>query len=384
MRYGFIFVVIAVLCVGGRCLAEDSPKADPKPSAKREAVYRLFDEWKKVVAEMLKVTQSHLSARGNDRKEIEQKFDKLLAKGEKIRSQLLKAAEAYYCEAPGADRQVEEFLVIEVNRCFSRDDFEKAYQLANMLIEHGCKVKELYLWGGISALCINQLDTAEEYLSEAVKRGVQLKTKKGDPLDPTVNLFQLDPRPFKKRWKDEQEIRKKEAKADDLPRVLIKTNKGDIVVELFENEAPNTVANFITLVEKGFYNGLTFHRVLPGFVIQGGCPHGNGTGGPGYTIACECGRKDHRNHFRGSLSMARGTQPDTGGSQFFLTLSPTAHLDGKHTVFGRVIKGMDVLSKIRKRDPSDPKATLAAPDEIIEMRVLRKRPHPYEVKKITK
>ena len=112
----------------------------------------------------------------------------------------------------------------------------------------------------------------------------------------------------------------------------MKTSEGDIEIELFENEAPNTVLNFITLVDKGFYNGLKFHRVLPGFMAQGGDPKGDGTGGPGYTIPCECYQPDHRLHFRGSLSMAHAGR-DTGGSQFFLTFVPTQHLDGMHTGF---------------------------------------------------
>ncbi|MBN2579428.1 MAG: peptidylprolyl isomerase [Pirellulales bacterium] len=184
---------------------------------------------------------------------------------------------------------------------------------------------------------------------------------------------------MKKNWEAEEKIRKKEAQADDLPRVLIKTNKGDMVVELFENEAPNTVANFITLAEKGFYNGLTFHRVLPGFMAQGGDPSGNGTGGPGYSIPCECFQPNHRLHFRGTLSMAHAGR-DTGGSQFFICFAPALQLDGRHTVFGRVIKGFDVLAKIQRRDPQDPNAP--DPDKIVEMQVLRKRDHEYTVKKV--
>ena len=184
---------------------------------------------------------------------------------------------------------------------------------------------------------------------------------------------------FKKAWDKEQKIREAESKADDLPRVLLKTNKGDIEIELFENEAPNTVANFITLVEKGFYNGLTFHRVLANFMAQGGDPRGDGTGGPGYTIPCECYQPNFRLHFRGSLSMANAGR-DTGGSQFFITFVPTDYLDGKHTVFGRVIKGFDVLAKIQRRDPEE--ANPPDPDKIIEAKVLRKRPHEYKVKKM--
>ena len=121
---------------------------------------------------------------------------------------------------------------------------------------------------------------------------------------------------------------------------------GDIVIELFDKEAPGTVQNFIDLINKGFYNGLRFHRVIPGFVAQGGCPNGNGTGGPDYTIKDELIGNPHK-HERGALSMAhRG--PNTGGSQFFIVYEPQPHLDGVHTVFGKVIEGMDVVDGIHQ------------------------------------
>lgn len=133
------------------------------------------------------------------------------------------------------------------------------------------------------------------------------------------------------------------------PIVEIKTVHGVMRIEMFAKEAPNTVSNFLSLIEKRFYDGLTFHRVIEDFMIQGGCPRGDGTGGPGYTIKCETGRTNPHKHQRGSLSMAhRGL--DTGGSQFFVCHAPQPHLDGKHTVFGRVIEGLDVLDKIRKGD----------------------------------
>lgn len=133
-----------------------------------------------------------------------------------------------------------------------------------------------------------------------------------------------------------------------MKKAIIKTEKGDITLELFPNEAPGTVANFEKLANKGFYDGLTFHRVIPDFVIQGGCPNGNGTGGPGYTIKCETEGNPHK-HGIGALSMAHAGK-DTGGSQFFITHSPQPHLDGVHTVFGQVIEGMDVVYKIRQGD----------------------------------
>lgn len=186
----------------------------------------------------------------------------------------------------------------------------------------------------------------------------------------------------KENWAKEKKIREAEAKADDLPRVQLKTTKGDIVVELFENEAPNTVKNFVSLVENKFYNDVVFHRVLPGFMAQGGDPKGTGLGGPGYTIPDECAGSEHRLHFRGSLSMAHSDQPDSGGSQFFLTFVPTSHLDGKHTVFGRVISGFDVLAKLKRIDPRY--STSGTADKIIEAKVVRKRSHPYDAKDVKK
>ncbi|WP_094227904.1 peptidylprolyl isomerase [Methanolobus psychrotolerans] len=133
-----------------------------------------------------------------------------------------------------------------------------------------------------------------------------------------------------------------------MKKAIIETDKGNIVLELFEKDAPKTVANFEKLIKEGFYDGLTFHRVLPNFVIQGGCPKGNGTGGPGYSIKCET-KGNPRKHGKGALSMAHAGK-DTGGSQFFITHSPQPHLDGVHTVFGQVIEGMEVVNRIKAKD----------------------------------
>lgn len=133
-------------------------------------------------------------------------------------------------------------------------------------------------------------------------------------------------------------------------KAVIDTVRGAMTVEFYEKDAPNTVANFVKLAKSGFYDGLNFHRVIPEFVIQGGCPHGTGAGGPGYTIKCET-TGENQYHDRGVLSMAHaGT--DTGGSQFFICHSRknTAHLDRKHTCFGRVIEGLDVIDAIKPKD----------------------------------
>ncbi|WNS44432.1 peptidylprolyl isomerase [Paenibacillus sp. MMS20-IR301] len=123
-------------------------------------------------------------------------------------------------------------------------------------------------------------------------------------------------------------------------------NGNVVLIDLFEQDAPNTVANFEKLANDGFYNGLVFHRVIPGFVAQGGCPNGTGTGGPGYTINCEINPNKHE---RGSLAMAHAGK-NTGGSQFYIVYSPQPHLDGVHTVFGKVVEGMDQVDAFKGRD----------------------------------
>ncbi len=130
----------------------------------------------------------------------------------------------------------------------------------------------------------------------------------------------------------------------------IHTKKGVMKIEFFEEDAPNTVKNFVDLANDGYYDGLTFHRVIPNFVIQGGCPKGDGTGGPGYQIDCELDG-DNQHHDRGVLSMAHAGR-NTGGSQFFIchNRDNTAHLDRNHTVFGKVVDGLEVIDQIREDD----------------------------------
>lgn len=182
-------------------------------------------------------------------------------------------------------------------------------------------------------------------------------------------------------WVTEEALRAAEATADDLPRVeLVIERPGaesaegttTIVLELFENSAPNTVANFIDLVGKEFYDGTAFHRVLPAFMAQGGDPNSRpgatgpvGQGGPGYRIAGEATLEQARKHFAGSLGMAHNGDPDNAGSGFYMCFVPAPHLDGIHTVFGRVLEGQDALLEVQQNDV------------LKSARVLRKRDHEY-------
>ncbi|MCA9295888.1 MAG: peptidylprolyl isomerase, partial [Phycisphaerales bacterium] len=177
------------------------------------------------------------------------------------------------------------------------------------------------------------------------------------------------------QWSTEQAIRDAEKQADDLPRAEIETSKGVILVELFENEAPNTVANFIDLAESGFYDNIIFHRVLGDFMSQGGNPaNREGVEDPMSVelpklIPDEHPGDDNRRHFAGSLAMANTGAPDSGRSQFYITHRPTEWLDGLHTVFGRVLDGEDIARSLKQ-----------GVDKIITVRIVRKRDHPYEVR----
>jgi cyclophilin family peptidyl-prolyl cis-trans isomerase len=173
--------------------------------------------------------------------------------------------------------------------------------------------------------------------------------------------------------------------ADPLPVIVLKTNLGEIQLELFEDDAPNTVANFVSLTESGFYDGTCFHRVIRDFMIQGGDPNSRqpasrelGRGGPGYRIADEFSSRRHEG--KGILSMAN-SGPNTNGSQFFITHASTPHLDGKHTVFGRVTQGLDVVDTIAttKRDGSDKPLS---PVTIVKATVATKREHGYSPRKL--
>ncbi|MDX8405103.1 MAG: peptidylprolyl isomerase [Mariprofundus sp.] len=129
--------------------------------------------------------------------------------------------------------------------------------------------------------------------------------------------------------------------------IRIQTKNGSVVIELYPDTAPNTVANFKSLAGKGYYDGLVFHRVMPGFMAQGGDPDGTGMGGPGYKVKAEF---NARKHVRGTLAMARSGDPDSAGSQFYICFAPQPHLDGQYTIFGQVTEGMDVVDQIHQGD----------------------------------
>jgi len=350
---------------------EAKPEGAKDTATPAEAFAGQFSAWKEVLKELRKLRTDYKTATPGQTGEIQAKWKEAIAKAEAMIDPLREAGKAAYLAAPNADSALTDFLAKLVADDVARDNYEPAADVSKALLDKGCDKAELSDPAGVAAFAVNDYETAEKQLKRAESAG-----KLGENGRKLVG--EIDN--YKKYWQEEQEIRKKEAAANDLPRVRLTTSKGDIVVELFENEAPETVGNFISLVEQKFYDGLTFHRVLPGFMAQGGCPRGDGTGDSGYKIYCECYKDNYRKHFRGTLSMAHAGR-DTGGSQFFITFLPTPSLNGKHTAFGRVIEGMDVLAKLQRIDPDD-KGTKPDPDKIIKVEVIRKRDHKYEPHKV--
>jgi len=223
-----------------------------------------------------------------------------------------------------------------------------------------------------ASYAIEDLERADWMLKNIESAGITLRPIVREQLAKTKENFDR-----------ELMIRRLEASTNDLPRVKLETTAGDIVVELFENHAPQTVGNFISLVEKHLYDDLTFFHVKPGEFAQTGCPLGNGLGDPGYKIPCEFDREQIRHHFSGTLSMVTDGR-DTGGSQFRIMHQPNLNADGKYTAFGRVIEGMDVVYQLKKVDKTQNTVNATEPSKIIKATVIRKRDHEYPFSRIAK
>ena len=371
-RFTMMLAVAGALLLGNAKL----PHAVAQEKSAARADYdATFGQWKAVLDNLRRLQVEAENTEDEAMPALQQRFQAELEKGRALVPKLREAALAVYKAAPNQDREITRWLVGLAQDDVQADRYEEAMVVLQALIDADFDDKNIYNMAGAASFALGDFENCQQFLKVADEAGV---------LSAQGIQMLADAREYVEFWKEEQALREAEANAPEgkeLPQVKLETTKGTIVLELFENEAPETVGNFVSLVEKGFYDGLTFHRVLGNFMAQAGCPDGNGSGGPGYQIYCECHQPNFRKHFRGSLSMAHAGR-DTGGSQFFLTFVPTAHLNGKHTVFGRVVEGMEVLAKLKRRDPSDPKQAAETPDRIIKAEVIRKRDHKYVPNKV--
>jgi len=339
----------------------------PDP-AKAKAEFEAARKEEKALITELTLLQAEFHQPGADKRAIAAKFETARARIPATKDRLETAAFDLAMADPKNPASRELCGLVIASR-LQADDVTDAVRLAGLLDKAGAADGNIDMMAGAAAMVTSDLEAAEAWLTKAEANGI-----------PAEKITELRADIEKERPKVEAEMAKRaaDAAADDRPRVKIVTSKGEIVVELFEDDAPNAVANFISLVEKGFYDGTPFHRVIGGFMAQGGDPTGTGKGGPGHVIDCECDLPGARKHFLGSLSMAHAGK-NTGGSQFFLTFRPTEHLDGRHTVFGRVIEGFSVLPKLARTQGEDEQPNPAVrPDGIVKATVLRKRDHAYE------
>ena len=363
-------LAVAVACVAAAGMGTAVGRQAEAPAEQTAEAKAEFAEalgrMKKLMAD-LTVLQAQYQQPKADKSALEASFEAVKQEAQAAGERLEAAALGMLTVDP-KDEVAREIALAVMAGALESDNPVKALATATTIDAAGAGNGDMALMAATAALVTTRPDEAAAWLDKATAAGAEAE-----------QVAQVRAALDRERPKIEAEIavRKAEAEADDLPRVKFATSAGDIVIELFENEAPNTVANFVSLVNKGFYDGTPFHRVIGGFMAQGGDPTGTGTGGPGYAIACECEKPGARLHFRGTLSMAHAGK-DSGGSQFFLTFRPTDHLDGRHTVFGRVIAGDEVLSKLaRTQDPEGQPVPGIKPDRILKGEVVRKRDHAY-------
>ena len=311
-----------------------------------------------------------------EKEEIGEKLEKISKVVSKIHPKLFDLAEKAWLEEPSReDGEFLNFIIQVLETRMTVGEYERANAIMQGLIS--LKIPEilpdLYDAAGEIAFMLNDFEQAARFFELAEQNKVLSERCAG---------FKKDLSYYRSSWAKESVFRQQDSEKKDLPRVTLDTTKGKIVLELYEDQTPNTVANFVYLVEKGFYDGMFFEQVIPGEGAVAGRSLENPDGGPGWTIRDEFDATNSRNHYRGTISMMRG-EPNSAGSMFFISFSPIKDLDGKYVVFGRVIEGMDVLTKLQIMDPTNPDP-MAEPDQIEKASAMTKRDHKYRPKVIKK
>ncbi|MDO4570687.1 MAG: peptidylprolyl isomerase [Planctomycetia bacterium] len=349
--------------------AATAPSATPKLDVFRKAL----DAYNKAMTRAGEMQRQYvaLSTTEEQKEEIGEKLEKYSEYVSKLHPKLMELAEAAWLEKPSTDPDLLAYVVQALDIRMVTEEYEEANAIMRGLIQQRIPqhLPELYEVAGEICFMLNQFEQAGKFYALAEKEGVL--TDRGALFQKNVTYYRIG-------WAKEATLRKQEAEADDLPRVLLQTTKGNIVFELYENQAPNTVANFLTLVRRKYYDGLYFDPVLAGMFAVSGYSLETEDGTPGHRIKDEFDARSARRHYRGTISMMR-TGPNTASSSFFIAFAPMKEFDGQCVVFGRVIKGMEVLAKLQRMDPENPDP-MAEADMIVEAKILRKREHSYRPK----
>ncbi len=371
-----------VLCGGALPFLSAQPPAENEPppervraeSAELKAATTEMRVHLKKMREVIVRYNTNMAAEKD--REYQRQWIELTQAGEPIHRRLVEAALAEYKSDPANKTAIADMLWRILERNAKEDRFEGMLPVAQTLIANNYPQEKLKIVAALIAFADCDLEALKPLLIELISTGLA---------SPLMQSLQQDMSKFEMKWQAELAAREQDAQGEPLPRVMLHTTKGDMEIELFENQAPETVANFISLVESNFYDGQTFHRVLENFMAQTGCPTGDGTGGPGYTIYNEANKPGARGFFRGTVGLALAQDPNSGGSQFFISFLPTYQLNDGFTAFGRVVSGIEVLGNLARIDPDKPKEEdepKAIPDEIISIEVLSKRAHEYKPNKV--
>lgn len=362
------------------------PLAEPEPlSPEEQALADRFETqrlaWAETLAEMRAIQIRYNNAVDRSSAELE-RFAQLRDRArEQLRELFGVARELFGLRNDHFNAAFTLAITLDYRR--ENSVYEDSFQAAKLLIEADAPMSVLYLMAARSAFVEGYFDEVMPMYEKFIEAEGVDKLETVD--QQIVGMLETYP----PRWEAEVQRRQAEAMADDLPRVLLETTRGPVVLELFENEAPNTVANFIHLVEEGFYDETEFYQVISDLLAIGGDPLGDGTGTSGRFIPDEHDHPQRRHIFRGSLFMAKVPTSDSGeafvpnsaSSQFIIAMMPMMPQDQSQTVFGRVIEGMDVVGAFQRLDPQEKKdqQIQLPPDRILTARVIRKRKHDYAV-----
>lgn len=403
MKRFIIIILIAAMGIGAYAWAQSSTK-----SKERQEYEKLLTQWKPMVAELAQLRYKYFDVKrkpGEDeivvveqtpeRQALKKQFDEKFKAAEIKHNQLIDAAVLAYAKDPENNRDIEQFLFYSLRYFMERDMYEDVLKMSDILLNSNVNNPYVIRVAAFAALYTQQYDIAKSFLEKIQKLGILDSFRLGESDFKYLPVFEL-------LWNQEKEYRDQEERKD-LPSVVLYTTKGEIEIILYEDQSPNTVANFIWLIEKGFYKNIDFDAVISqGIAHVSGTeqfkrvdnltlqPLVRGNGTPGYAIPDEFKRfdfqkkmfpEDARFFWRGTVVMdLMRDQPNTGGCKFFILFKPDINCVNKYTAFGRVVRGMDVVCRLQRRNPSSviSLSQLPTPDKILDAKVKNKRNHEYK------
>jgi cyclophilin family peptidyl-prolyl cis-trans isomerase len=386
LHYAATFITIIFICwprnyppVWAEPLQE-SPQTFNDYTPTTEGFRQATQAFKNFIGQLVELEiRFHNSVTPDEGNRLREQWYEFREQGFDLYQEMLSAALAEYLLAPAENRPLADLLFGVLKRNAEADVYEGLLPIALALYENQYPAAEL---NGLLIMCSlanNEFELARNPLEKLIAQG----RASNELIEIFNNLDELT-----SAWNEELEKRKIDSQGEPLPLARVTTTKGTLVIELFENDAPEAVANFISLVERGFYRYSQFFMVLSNLMAQTGCPSGDGMGGPGYFIPQESAQLSPRRMFRGSVSLALlPGMPDSGGSQFMIAFLPVKLLENQSRVFGRVVSGMPNVAKLNRIDPSEKKKEgepPAVPDEIITIEIIRKRDHAYEPTRLSR